>query len=422
MKKYIFILVVAATNLFQSISAVTLEEFKTVLQSEKVNQLYANLYNGLLNRVDSDGYLPESVVDESKGMYARTASAYVYMLIETEHFEEAEKTLQFVLDAITLHDMERIPRAFGKTEILDDRHQIDAQAQFILAWARLATARGNTEFVNQTWTQASKLMDRTCSRTFFQYGGWSIEPGLIKNIAFEHTKENRMWDCWDLLSQSFIGAALTEMVQVAGNRNETSKANAWNNKLNILKNGIKNRLIVTKAGKSVYTEMFLPKNGNGGIAYGGMSWINFAPVAAKFVPDTEVMKNTIDYLETNYLQTYNGIKWLSEDIYPDGKFSNEIIGKGIAWQFEYAVSQQNYARALEILDLMTIINKGLFTDFAWLEGDGYTRKDKIAQSDVERMASAAWKSNDDISSEQMAWWCWAMARARRICQLAVIPE
>ena len=112
-------------------------------------------------------------------------------------------------------------------------------------------------------------MTRTCDRTFFQYGSWSIEPGLIRNIAFEHSRDFRRWDVWDLLTQCFVGAALTDMIKVAARHNSPQLIADWTQKRQILSEGINKHLVVQRDGLPTYAEMMLP-NGNGGDTYHGM--------------------------------------------------------------------------------------------------------------------------------------------------------
>jgi hypothetical protein len=275
--------------------------------------------------MDPDGYMPESLTGAYQGMFPRTTGALALLLIETGDYERAEANINYVLNAITAHGMERIPRVIGKENgkpvILDDQHQIDGQAYVILAWARLAHARGITDFEERTWPVVRDLMKRTCDRTFFQYGGWSIEPELIKNIAFEHSRDFRRWDVWDLLTQCFVGAALTDMIKVAARHNSPQLIADWTQKRQILSEGINKHLVVQRDGLPTYAEMMLP-NGNGGDTYHGMGWVTLSPIAAGRCTDTSIVRNTVAYMNRHFLQTTNGIRWMPTDIYPDGSFIN----------------------------------------------------------------------------------------------------
>jgi hypothetical protein len=403
-------------------------EIRKILQSAYFEKLYSKTYYSLLNRMQEDGFLPESLTGAYEGMFPRTTGALVSLFLETGRYKEAELNIRCVLDAIRDNGMERIPRVIGKDKdkytIIDDQHQIDGQAHVILAWARLALRRGHTEFEDDTWPQVSAIMARTCDRTFFQYGTWSIEPGLVRNIAFEHSKESRMWDTWDLLTQSFVGAALKDMAKVAERRKAAPMAKDWNKKLVILSRGINKHLVTNHHGTPTYLEMFLP-NSNGGIPYDGMGWVSLSPVAAGWEgAEHEVMKNTVKTMEKTFLKHSNGVTWMPTDGYPDNSFSNEIIGKGMAWEIDFARSENEYSRIVQILDLIRVVNasKPVYMEGGWLEGNSYTLSGRISDKDLGKMHTAAWKTKDAGNGEQSAWWCWSMARLRKSVGLPAEPK
>ncbi|WP_158798995.1 hypothetical protein [Pedobacter sp. L105] len=402
------------------------EDVKKMLQSPYFERLYSKTYYSLLDRMQKDGFLPESLTGSYQGMFPRTTGALVSLFLETGRYKEAQLNIQCVLNAIKDNGMERIPRVIGKEKnkyiIVDDQHQIDGQAHVILAWARLALKIGPSKFEDDTWPQVSAIMARTCDRTFFQYGTWSIEPGLVRNIAFEHSKESRMWDTWDLLTQSFVGAAMKDMARIALRHHSIALANDWNKKLGILSEGINKHLVTTRYGVPTYLEMFLP-NSNGGVPYYGMGWVMLSPVAAGWEgADHQVMKNTVQVMEKTFLKHSNNVVWMPTDGYPDSTFSNEIIGKGMAWEIDFARSESNYSRIEEILQLIKVVNaaKPIYMEGGWLEGDGFTLANRLHENDIAKMTRAVWKTKDAGNGEQSAWWCWSVARLRKT--LGLTPE
>lgn len=403
------------------------ETVKALLSSDFFETLYAKTYYSLLNRMDDDGYLPESLTGAYQGMFPRTTGAFVLLLIETGRYDEAEANINYVLKAITAHDMERIPRVVGKENgkpiILDDQHQIDGQAHVILAWARLALKRGRTSFEDKTWPLVRSLMMRTCDRTFFQYGGWSIEPELIRNIALEHSKEGRMWDVWDLLTQCFIGSALNDMAKIAERQGEKKLADNWRWRIGLLKEGVSNNLTTDCYGKKIYAEMRIP-NGDAGTIYPGLGWVTLSPIAAGWEPlDHQILKNTVGVMNELLLKRTHGVAWMPTDGYPDLRFSNEIIGKGMAWELEYARSEHDFVRMEEILHLIQTVNADypIYMEGAWLDGNGIRLSQIISEQDLEKMKTSVWKVKDAGNGEQTAWWCWAMARLRKSVGLSAEP-
>ncbi|MBE9586050.1 hypothetical protein IM792_16475 [Mucilaginibacter sp. JRF] len=403
-------------------------EVRKMLQSPYFSKLYSATYHSLLNRMHKDGFLPESLTGAYEGMFPRTTGALVSLFIETGRLKEAELNIKTVLDAVKQNDMERIPRVIGKKGgkyvIVDDQHQIDGQAHVILAWARLALKRGHTKFEDDTWPQVRAIMSRTCDRAFFQYGTWSIEPGLVRNIAFEHSKESRMWDTWDLLTQSFVGASLQDMATVANRRGEKALASAWNKKLDILKQGINKHLVTKRFGDPVYVEMLLP-NSNGGTPYYGLGWVTLSPIAAGWEgADHEVLKNTVKRMQKTALKKSGDLYWMPTDMYPDSAVSNEIIGKGIGWEIDFSNTENDYARIVQILKLIQVVNasKPIYMEGGWLEGSGYTLANIIKDTDIAKLQTAQWKTKDAGNGEQSAWWCWAMARLRKSVGLPAEPK
>ncbi|MCR8558106.1 hypothetical protein KXD93_10650 [Mucilaginibacter sp. BJC16-A38] len=223
-KRFLFLFLLFSITVKQSSAQTTRNDIKTILSSPYFEKLYSNTYYSLLDRMGKDGFLPESLTGAYEGMYCRTTGAMVSLLIETNRLKEAELNINCVLQATIQHDMERIPHVIGlkdgKYTIISDENQIDGQAHVLLAWARLALKRGHTPFEDKTWPLVSAIMKRTVDRTFFQHGGWSVEPGLARNMSFEHSRDGRRWDAWDLLTQSFVGAALTDMAAVAQRRGD----------------------------------------------------------------------------------------------------------------------------------------------------------------------------------------------------------
>ncbi len=398
------------------------------VKSPFFENLYAHTYYSLLDRSGQDGFLPESITGAYEGMYCRTTGPLVALFIETGRFREAQRTLNCVLAATRQHHLERIPHVIGNKKgqaysLISDEPQIDGQAHVLLAWARLALRRGHTPFEDQTWPLVKTLMNRTCDREHLETGRWSVETGLVRNISFEHSREGRRWDAWDLLTQSFVGAALTDMAQVARRRGETKLAVYWTNKCQLLREGIRKNLTTQTGSDTTYLEMRLP-DGNSGLPYTGMGWVNLAPVAAQWEAlDHRVMVNTVKAMQQDLMQTTNGLSWMPTDGYPDGTVSNEVIGKGLAWEMESARQEKDYTRVEQILSLIQEINGSnpIYMEGGWLEANGYKPSDKLTKQQVKAMEQATWRIKDAGNGEQTAWWCWAMARLRKEAGLPPEP-
>jgi len=393
---------------------------RTLLQSPYFEGLYARTYWSLIQRTDPGGFVPESLTGAYGGMFPRTIGALSLLYLETGRLDEAEKSIACVLRAMEQNNQEMVPHVIGKSgggyTIRDDEFQIDGQAHLILGWARLAQRRGRTPFEDQTWNQVSALMTRTSSRAFLDYGGFPSQLGLVRNSALEHSREGRYWDTYDLLTQSFVGAALKDMAAVARRRGDTQHANLWEAKLAILSKGVAKNLTTVRDGKLTYLEMRLP-NSAAGVPYLGLGWVAFAPVAAGWEPDADpqVMQNTVAVMQHSLLKVTHGLPWMPTDSYADGSFSNQIIGKGQAWEMDYSRAHGDYTRIEQILRLIEIANgsSSLYMEGAWLQDAHRDVTSILHDSDLPELEHAAWTTKDSGNGEQTAWWCWAMARLRR---------
>jgi hypothetical protein len=401
---------------------------RKLLESPYFEGLYARTYWSLIDRTGPDGFVPESLTGAYGGMFPRTIGGLSLLFLETGRLDDAERSIACVLRAMEQNNLELVPHVIGKSGdryiIRDDEFQIDGQAHVILGWARLARRRGRTPFEDQTWNQVSALMTRTTSRAFLDYGGFPSQLGLVRNSALEHSREGRFWDTYDLLSQSFVGAALKDMAAVARRRGDTERANLWEAKLAILSKGVTKNLTTVRAGKLTYLEMRLP-NSAAGVPYLGLGWVALAPIAAGWDPDADpqVMQNTVAVMQRTLLKVTHGLPWMPTDSYADGSFSNGILGKGQAWEMDYSRVHGDYTRIEQILRLIEEANgtTSLYMEGAWLADAHHNVSSRLHDSDLAALEAAAWKTTDGGNGEQDVWWCWAMARLRREMGMPVEP-
>ena len=110
----IFLLLLSLVLSVIPISArqITLDDVRARLQSDFINGLYHRTYYSLLDRIDVDGFLQESLTGRYPGMFPRTVGGAVSLFLETNELHVAEKMIQCTLQAMTVNDMERIPHVF----------------------------------------------------------------------------------------------------------------------------------------------------------------------------------------------------------------------------------------------------------------------------------------------------------------------
>jgi len=294
----------------------------------------------------------------------------------------------------------------GGIPVLCDRDQIDGQAHVILAWARLALKRGHTEFEDETYETVAKLMDRSSDWPYVTpqhppHPMLLIDTGLVRNACFEHSRDGRFWDVWDLLTQSFVSAALTDMLSIAQRRGDELHAGRWKTRLGALQRAIATNMTRELSGERVYLEMRLP-DGGGGVPFGGLGWVNLSPIAAQWEGvDREVLRHTMAAYRERAMFPFDGNQALALDWWPERPLDKSIIGKAQGWEMVYCLQEGDAAGICRILDCIEAVNSApIFMEAASLGGDG------------------KWRCGDPGNGEQCSWYCWGMSKVRQAVGLA----
>ena len=213
-----------------------------------------------------------------------------------------------------------------------------------------------------------------------------------------------MWDTYDILTQSFMGAALESMIAVAQRRGDTVHAARWQERLRALRAAVARHMVRELDQKTVYLEMRLPDSA-AGVPFEGMGWLNLAPVAAQWEAlDTQVMRNTAEALFARAEFTWHGQKALAYDWNADGTFIKGVIGKGIGWEMDYCRREGNWERIADRLHFLEAVHKTPI----------YMESVLLDENDQ-------WIFGDPGNGEQCAWWCWGMARLRKAVNLPARP-
>ena len=234
------------------------ELIKKHLETGKIAEIYRNTYYSLLDRVAENGCYPESVGEGGYGavMFCRTTGAVDALLRETGEYETSEKIIRFALDSARRMGLRRIPHiAFqvsygenGETiQNFSRDDQADGSLHVILAWARLVlSGKASHAFEEEYYSEVKGYLNALMNQPYFYY-----EPNcprdlyphmfppeslcLVFNCAFEHSRENRRWSVFDILTQSFAGAALEAMSAVAEKRGDTESADFWKERIFLLR-------------------------------------------------------------------------------------------------------------------------------------------------------------------------------------------
>ncbi|MBI2297737.1 MAG: hypothetical protein HYU66_02080 [Armatimonadetes bacterium] len=284
------------------------------------------------------------------------------------------------------------------TPVYSARDEIDGQAHILMAFARLALRRGPTQFEAAWYPSVAKLMDRTSDwpylAPFHRQPIGLADVGLVRNVSLEHSRDGRFWDTYDILTQSFVAAALTDMARLAERRGDQAATERWRVRLNSLQQAVRERLTRELDGGTCYLEMRLP-DGGAGTPFPGLGWLNLAPVAAQWEgADETVLRNTVAAYRRRAMFDAAGVKALATDWWPARALEATVIGKGVGWELVYCLREHEWARIGELLDLVAAMNRGpIYMEAAsWRDG--------------------TWYAGDPGNGEQCAWWCWGMAKVR----------
>ncbi len=400
------------------------------LRAGTIAQIYANTYYSLLDRVSETGCFPESVGPGGYGavMFCRTTGGIDALLRETGEYAADEKIIRFALDSARRMGLNRIPHiaheiqtdAAGKvTQEFSTDDQADGELHVILAYARLVlSGRASKDFEDAYYPDVKAYLDKLMRQPYFYYEEhcpvdvypFMFPPESLKlifNCALEHSRENRRWSVFDLLTQSFGGAALEAMAGVAEKRGDGESAAFWRGRLRLLTEGIDRYMTREIDGKKVYLEMRIP-DGGWGRPFTGMSWINFSPVAAGWqgLPP-EVLDHTIEYIRRKIWREApytNGRYYMATEFNEDGGVNPNILGKVIGWDLAYSARKEDYAHILSWIEFLEEVN----------------RCDLLAEN--LSPADGEWKIADGGNGEQCSWWCWGMAVLRASLGLPPAPE
>lgn len=231
---------------------------------------------------------------------------------------------------------------------LSDHVQIDGNYMLIHAWAQFVNGCEKTE-ENKQFIEKSYPIIKRFADYYIDNGYISEEYNLMRNDSFEHSREGRYWKSYDLITNVFASQALYELGALAEQFGDKTSAGKWSEASSTLTEGINEYLVTEIDGVKIYAELYDMDAGMKFIK--GMSWVNWAPVAAEwYAMDKTIMQNTYDIYAKYDSQDYDGYKML--DVVYDfetKQCGNHIIGKGLAWEIMFNRYKEDY----EKLDYLT---------------------------------------------------------------------
>lgn len=400
------------------------EQLIARLTDGPIAEIYAATYKTLLDRLEEDGFFPESISGGyGHAEFFRTVGAVEALFSATSEYEKAQRVLGFALESAKRAGIARIPHiGFPVAEdgtqkfSLDD--EVDCTLHVLGAYARLGRDGHLTSAFEDEWyPYVRQLLNVVCDMPYFYYNDqqpidvypFMFPPEsmrLVYNCAFEHSREGRRWSCFDILTQCFFGGALEAMITLAERRGETADAAFYSNILIQLKIGVEKYMTRELDGKKVYLEMRLP-DGGWGRPFTGMGWPNLSPMAARWQPlSSEVLDNTVSEVRRRLWREApftDGLMYMATEDDEQGRVTPAILTKFVGWDIAYSAKKEEWGHILQWFDFLAAVNQGpvLAENLYPLEN--------------------GWGQNDPGNGEQCTWWCWAVAELRKALGLNAAP-
>lgn len=246
----------------------------------------------------------------------------------------------------------------SKIGYIDNNMQTDTNYMLIHAWVQYVNCNKGTkedkDFIKQSYPIIAQF-----ANYYLDNGYFNEKLNLLRNPALEHSREGRMWNAYDLLTNVFASQALYELSDIASKLNDKSSSYKWLNASKQITNGINNNFITKVDGVDIYAELYDIDDGMKFVK--GISWINWAPMAAEwYAMDKEIMKNTYNiYKKYASIKMY-GYDALSTEVdlnQKDPIVYTNMIGKGFAWELMFNNFYGNEERIKEMLDIECATSK-----------------------------------------------------------------
>ncbi|MBQ9467619.1 MAG: hypothetical protein IJU52_01265 [Clostridia bacterium] len=239
----------------------------------------------------------------------------------------------------------------GQTRLISDYTQTDTTYMLLHAWAMYAGRSGN-KAEDRFFIGESYPLVKTFANFFIDSKRYYNDAlDLIFNPSLEHSRKGRYWQSYDLITNVFASQALRELSAIAEKTGDSASAEKWKTYSEKIKGGIERNLTAEYDGKTIYAEFYDAENGM--TFYPGISWVNFAPVAAEWYgTDPEIMMNTYEVYKKHAgirMLGYNGLA--TDATLGTNEIRRELIGKGVAWELMFCRTVGDEERIREILAL-----------------------------------------------------------------------
>lgn len=376
---------------------------RNYLQSGHVADIYKKSYDSIFGRLTDDGFLQESLTGLYKGEYVRSIGAFAILADKVGQTAAAGKALRFVTDVMQEKELAYVPFTITQDkQTVRTEDELDGRAHFVLGWALYILKSKDTTYFDNSYALMKREADAFCSSNYFYEN-----VGLVRNRRFTHTRlynGKDYVDVFDILTNSFVAAALEKMVTVAKQNHKAADAVLWEETLKKLRVGIANNLTRQVDGKTVYLEQRYYDNGSA-TAENGVSWVCLSPLVTGYSGlDATTLQNTVAYVrEKLWKKTQNG-GYLAVECSATGTVKNWILGKSVGWDLTAAGISNDIFHAIHTLTFLDTQHKG-----------------SIYMEKMKPLADGGWNVIDPGNAEQVIWFLYGMATLREQVGMSAKP-
>jgi hypothetical protein len=413
---------------------------KEQLAEGKIRKIYDITLKNLDDRLTEDGFLPESFTGKYEGAFTRSIGAQALFLLEQGKTEEARALLVSLFEIVKEFHLPRFPHWYNiKQPRIDMKNQVDGDSHALLAYATYCLETGDPEMIGKYYHFACKSIVSIFSAPYFDdgsqpacFGGdwdrypeqlqkvadenYTVDPAalnLVHNFFFEHSREYKMWDCYDFLTQCFAGKAAEQMYLLMQKQGDRKLANWLGKKIEAHRLGVTKNMTFAQNGKVMYYEML---TGDPLAPFPALGWPLFGYIASGWSGiDWDIYCNTIDYLleRTTIVDPVSGANVNMKEYLPDGRIFPCTMGKDVGWSLEYCLATKKWS---QIADWIRFFNENypedLLTEYIMpADKDG---KPLIHKADIlfegDLPSDARWIVEDGGNGEQCIWFCRAIYR------------
>ncbi|MBQ9415565.1 MAG: hypothetical protein IJU20_01845 [Clostridia bacterium] len=237
---------------------------------------------------------------------------------------------------------------------LSDKIQVDGNYMLVNAFAMFALSYYDD--YSDLIAQLYPLMDMFAVYFVLDHESYLHENDLLRNPSYEHSRDGRYWESYDLITNCFASEALHKMSLLASKMGKHSDEATYSRYADRLAAGIHKNLTCQIDGKTIYAEMIAIDEG--GKLYKGFSFVNLAPIACEwYAVNDEIMANTYQAYLSIGAELYDSYPMLPVVVKLDENDravykGNHVIGKGLAWEIYYLWKTGNTERLNKMISFI----------------------------------------------------------------------